>query len=809
MNRFHRSRLRYFLLAVLFVVVALGCDGGPDADDRGEPGTVDASGVVELPARLNASDYRLRAGLNTGQIDDDGGYSIRLNDDAVQMLSVADEAGVPVLISVRSVGTTASDEPINATTTAEALVFMNPLFATSHPAEATALKNDIRSLESFAALVGAIEAELQAGTFSLRTPGEAVSAALAETYAELRAAFEAAYEAKLGKLEGPTPGYEVSGLEVIDVQDQTGQFTFKIRNGLKRWIAVYADRSADGETFETKGALDFDDLLPSPGISIFQLIKDGGSSLTSTSGPINVSTSGYERVAVKCYGLGVGFPTDEDVERERFLLPSVASVVFDIGLPVFEIITGINSLDADISSNPSEHPFFQLVKEELTNISGNSALVGKLYGYWESGDYVNVIVDVAKEILTRVADQPRILTDILVEMGFQNVVAEAVDSWLWPIRLANATVTAANLGFTLGSIISAEALTTFAFDVTGGPVGSMTVRGTVVDAGSGVNAAVVTVLQNNVQQTTVRTNVHGGFRFQVDPGTYRIRATKDGYLPVDQEVDIPNDGSGEIGGIQLVMTPRSEETGTIGGQVRDALTGDPVDAVTVTLRRGANLPNGSLVETTETDANGSYGFGGLDAGTYTAFFEKEGYINESVVSPVYGGETIEAYNVTISPAFTGTRIVLEWGENPRDLDSHLYTPTIEGSTYHVFYADKGAEDEPPYAVLDVDDVSSFGPETITISRGFNGTYTYAVHKYAGEGPLSASSATVKLLLPDGQSREWTVPESGSGRWWTVFRLDGTTGAITTVDELGDGPIQPPGSVIPSFLKLLPKKVAVR
>ena len=66
------------------------------------------------------------------------------------------------------------------------------------------------------------------------------------------------------------------------------------------------------------------------------------------------------------------------------------------------------------------------------------------------------------------------------------------------------------------------------------------------------------------------------------------------------------------------------------------------------------------------------------------------------------------------------RLTLTWGENPRDLDSHLWTPSIEGSPYHVYFGSKGSENSRPYAQLDVDDVSSYGPENITIKRLFNG-----------------------------------------------------------------------------------------
>jgi hypothetical protein len=64
----------------------------------------------------------------------------------------------------------------------------------------------------------------------------------------------------------------------------------------------------------------------------------------------------------------------------------------------------------------------------------------------------------------------------------------------------------------------------------------------------------------------------------------------------------------------------------------------------------------------------------------------------------------------LSPAMRnldGMRIVLTWGERPADLDSHI---TYPGN--HIFFRSKKGTD----ANLDVDDTTSFGPETITLER---------------------------------------------------------------------------------------------
>lgn len=136
------------------------------------------------------------------------------------------------------------------------------------------------------------------------------------------------------------------------------------------------------------------------------------------------------------------------------------------------------------------------------------------------------------------------------------------------------------------------------------------------------------------------------------------------------------------------------------------------------------------------------------------------------------------------------QFTLTWGEEPRDLDSHLFTPVIPGNydtvAYHVYYASPGNAQSAPFADLDVDDVTSYGPEHITIWNEFPGTYSYAVYHYSGTGTIVTSGAEVGVLKPDGTLQSFNVPEDGSAAsnyWWHVCNVDGETGEITPVDTI--------------------------
>jgi hypothetical protein len=147
------------------------------------------------------------------------------------------------------------------------------------------------------------------------------------------------------------------------------------------------------------------------------------------------------------------------------------------------------------------------------------------------------------------------------------------------------------------------------------------------------------------------------------------------------------------------------------------------------------------------------------------------------------------------------RIVLRWGEEPRDLDSHLWLP-LE-SPCHIFWFDKGAVNAFPFAELDIDDVTSFGPETITIADLQAGTYLYAVHLYAGAGTIGTSEAVVQVFKGATLLRTYEPPTDGPWDeqdplsnpyndrriWWKVFELtsDETNVAIADINVSSTDP----------------------
>ena len=87
---------------------------------------------------------------------------------------------------------------------------------------------------------------------------------------------------------------------------------------------------------------------------------------------------------------------------------------------------------------------------------------------------------------------------------------------------------------------------------------------------------------------------------------------------------------------------------------------------------------------------------------------------------------------------------LIWDEQPEDLDLHLWIERGEGTEYHIFYGNRGSETEMPYAALIDDAQEGLGPENIAIYQNIgDGTYTFAVHHFVGEGTIDLASRSEK------------------------------------------------------------------
>jgi hypothetical protein len=222
--------------------------------------------------------------------------------------------------------------------------------------------------------------------------------------------------------------------------------------------------------------------------------------------------------------------------------------------------------------------------------------------------------------------------------------------------------------------------------------------------------------------------------------------------------------------------------GIISGTVVNALTGAGVSGLDLKIRKGMNTMSGEVVSTCLTGNNGNYQFPSLDAGNYTIEGSGAGYVNSYFTVICIGGQVNPGQNGTITPLLNDEeyRIILTWGENPSDLDSHLTGPDPAGGRFHIYYhIRKFYSNGELFSNLDLDDVTSFGPETTTINFKTNGLYRYSVHDYSNKASLysydlSNSNAQVRVYKGSVLLQTYNVPGNTEGTLWTVFELAGNT-----------------------------------
>ena len=190
---------------------------------------------------------------------------------------------------------------------------------------------------------------------------------------------------------------------------------------------------------------------------------------------------------------------------------------------------------------------------------------------------------------------------------------------------------------------------------------------------------------------------------------------------------------------------------SVSGTVLNAVDRSPAANVLVTISG----------QTGTTNADGNYTISNVGKGNHDASGTNDEFcpFGAPFIIPDDYDEELFTYNFSMSPVLEAgqIRMVLNWGATPPDLDSHLLTPDIEGSTHHIYYANRGSYTAVPNAKLDTDDVNGYGPETITIGQLFTGTYTYYIRNFTGGSDGLKNSGAVAQVY-SGESCTATIIE---------------------------------------------------
>lgn len=296
---------------------------------------------------------------------------------------------------------------------------------------------------------------------------------------------------------------------------------------------------------------------------------------------------------------------------------------------------------------------------------------------------------------------------------------------------------------------------------------------TASDRVSPVKGATVQIYKDNLLYDSTISDDEGNYNISVPAGNYFIYIIAPGYISFSSYATV-QEGTNTYMETFLMVTGGRYEQGIATGTIKNALTGRVEEGVKLSVRQGwNNLEYGDVISTTLTDENGDYSIR-LPLGNYTLVAEKMGYVTTPINIIVQSGTT-NSQNGTIMPVLSGDNfsIVLTWGRNPSDLDSHIQGELSNGNAFHVYFGLKNAYDNDiNICKLDVDDTSSYGPETITLKTSSDKAYYYYIHHYSGSGTFSTSEARVNLYQSGELIAVFNVPTNqGLDRYWNVFAID--------------------------------------
>ena len=320
------------------------------------------------------------------------------------------------------------------------------------------------------------------------------------------------------------------------------------------------------------------------------------------------------------------------------------------------------------------------------------------------------------------------------------------------------------------------------------------ITGTIQDARNGEliqDAGVLVVnIETGVAYESFIVEDTGMYYVYADPGTYRMEFRAEGYQ--DEIIHNIEVTAGVTNyNIRLNMVTASTSRGLATGYVVDAFDATRVPNATLKIYKGVNNLSGTPVKTITSDDYGYYSVS-LEPGNYTVLASASGYIAAPSNILVVGDSCIDYQDCVLTPVLNAgeIRVVLTWGQYPSDLDSHLHGPTPTGDTFHVYYSNKNNYyNGTKYVNLDVDDTTSYGPETTSVYVGVDGKYTFHVHDYTNRydtysNALATSGARIKVYVGgSGKYYEFNVPND-DGTIWVVFSIE--NGVLTPINRMDYG-----------------------
>ncbi len=318
------------------------------------------------------------------------------------------------------------------------------------------------------------------------------------------------------------------------------------------------------------------------------------------------------------------------------------------------------------------------------------------------------------------------------------------------------------------------------------------ITGIVQNAHNGdvISDALVTAVNNETKEQIIADVTEiGEYYLYANAGTYTMTFQAFGYITETiYNVKVEN-GLVRYNVRLNMVSEENDEKGIASGAIINAFDASRIPGAKIVIYRGIDNSEGEAVTTVYSNENGYYEVE-LEPGNYTLRVSATDYTPATASILVIGDETNGNQDCSLSPILKEgeIRAVLTWGAYPSDLDSHLVGPTPDGDKFHIYYEAKNYRyNDILYNNLDVDDTTSYGPETTSVYVGINqGEYTYYVHDYTNRNSsysteMSASEAVVTVYI-GGRAEPYVfnVPTE-SGTLWKVFSVK--NGQLTPINTM--------------------------
>jgi hypothetical protein len=225
----------------------------------------------------------------------------------------------------------------------------------------------------------------------------------------------------------------------------------------------------------------------------------------------------------------------------------------------------------------------------------------------------------------------------------------------------------------------------------------------------------------------------------------------------------------------------------------NSVPGNPSGSIVAYLWEITEQPPESSVSLTNPNGETSQFQFSSAVGTVNGLDVAGTFVVRLTVTDDLGGVSTNEATVTLNAIPTeALHVQLSWDTDSNDIDLHLmkdsgpwcsesacYYANCKATSYsRPDWDSDGTDSSPGDPVLDIDDLSGYGPENVNVDSPVDADYTVGVHFYSFSGP--SNFATVKVFVNGALRAEYTRQMTTGRDFWDVSRVQWANGAAIVI-----------------------------